>query len=63
MPLDRKDTPRSEYPRPQFARSLWFNLNGEWEFAFDDANEGLSQGWQDGRQLSFPSHIRLYFPE
>ena len=27
--------PRPEYPRPQFVRSEWLNLNGEWEFAFD----------------------------
>jgi beta-galactosidase/beta-glucuronidase len=51
MTFNREEIPRSEYPRPQFARSLWFNLNGEWEFAFDDANEGLSQGWHDGRIL------------
>ena len=22
--------PRAEYPRPQFERSEWVNLNGEW---------------------------------
>ncbi len=43
--------PRPEYPRPQFVRDLWLNLNGEWEFAFDDHNEGLRLGWHDGRQL------------
>jgi beta-galactosidase/beta-glucuronidase len=46
------DIPRPEYPRPQFVRNRWMNLNGEWEFAFDDNNEGLNAGWQDGRQLS-----------
>ncbi len=51
MTLKRKAIPRPEYPRPQFARSLWFNLNGEWEFAFDDANEGLNESWHDGRAL------------
>lgn len=29
------DVPRNEYPRPQFARSEWMSLNGEWEFSFD----------------------------
>ncbi|HVF28835.1 MAG TPA: glycoside hydrolase family 2 TIM barrel-domain containing protein [Pyrinomonadaceae bacterium] len=43
--------PRPEHPRPQFVRDLWMNLNGEWEFAFDDANEGLRLGWHDGREL------------
>jgi beta-galactosidase/beta-glucuronidase len=54
-----KPVPRPEYPRPQFARALWFNLNGEWEFAFDDSNEGLSAGWQDGRAL--PDRITVPF--
>lgn len=31
---------RTEYPRPQFARANWQNLNGEWDFAFDDEEKG-----------------------
>ena len=27
--------PRPEYPRPQFERDTWMNLNGEWQFSFD----------------------------
>ena len=27
--------PRNEYPRPQFVRSNWTNLNGEWDFSFE----------------------------
>ena len=38
-------TPRPEYPRPQFRRADWTNLNGEWRFAFDDADVGLASGW------------------
>ena len=59
MIFSRKDFPRAEYPRPQFARSIWFNLNGDWEFAFDDADEGLSLGWYDGRSL--PLRITVPF--
>ncbi|HEV2829339.1 MAG TPA: glycoside hydrolase family 2 TIM barrel-domain containing protein [Pyrinomonadaceae bacterium] len=59
MPLNHKEVPRPEYPRPQFARSLWFNLNGEWEFAFDDADAGLEEGWYDGRTL--PAKIIVPF--
>ncbi len=33
----------SEYPRPQFVRDAWVNLNGEWNFLFDDKNEGDKQ--------------------
>lgn len=28
------------YPRPQFVRKEWENLNGEWDFIFDEYNEG-----------------------
>lgn len=34
-----------DYPRPQFVRADWENLNGTWEFAFDDANQGEKEGW------------------
>ena len=27
--------PRPEYPRPQFVRDTWQNLNGAWAFSFD----------------------------
>lgn len=46
-----QEIPRPEYPRPDFVRQLWININGEWEFEFDDANEGLLLGWSDGREL------------
>ncbi|WP_040207400.1 glycoside hydrolase family 2 protein [Neobacillus jeddahensis] len=36
---------RQEYPRPQFIRSEWFSLNGEWDFEFDDQNMGLEEKW------------------
>ncbi|HEY4552694.1 MAG TPA: sugar-binding domain-containing protein, partial [Bacillaceae bacterium] len=36
---------RKEYPRPQLVRPDWVNLNGEWDFAFDDHNAGLKQQW------------------
>ncbi len=52
--------PRPEYPRPQFRRREWRNLNGEWEFSFDDADQGRDQGWQDGRALG--SRIVVPFP-
>ncbi|HET9321966.1 MAG TPA: glycoside hydrolase family 2, partial [Bryobacteraceae bacterium] len=37
--------PRPEYPQPQFQREQWVNLNGPWEFEFDDHNRGLEEGW------------------
>lgn len=41
------DIPRPEHPRPDFQRSLWQNLNGQWQFAFDDQDVGHAQGWQN----------------
>ncbi len=44
--------PRPEHPRPDYMRQTFVNLNGEWEFAFDDGDVGLAQGWQQpGRAL------------
>src|SRR5215216_5364723 len=57
--------PRPEYPRPQFMRKQWLNLNGVWEFAFDDSDEGLKLGWQLGAHLNmsivvpYPYQCRL----
>ncbi|MBR0458516.1 MAG: hypothetical protein IJJ26_04720 [Victivallales bacterium] len=36
--------PRAEYPRPQFARKEWLNLNGEWQFEIDSGDSGLKRG-------------------
>lgn len=36
---------RKDYPRPQFVRGNWENLNGVWEFAFDDTNVGEKEKW------------------
>lgn len=40
---------RPEYPRPQFRRDDWTPLNGEWEFDFDDAADGIKRGLSDGK--------------
>lgn len=36
----KAEIPRSEYPRPQFERSDWQNLNGKWTFTFDFGKSG-----------------------
>lgn len=51
---------REEYPRPQFVRQEWENLNGEWEFAFDDENIGLSEKWYQKKQ-EFDKTIQVPF--
>ena len=39
------EIPRKEYPRPQFERDQWQNLNGQWDYTFDFAGSGLEQGY------------------
>lgn len=47
-----------DYPRPQFVRSKWQNLNGKWNFTFDDNNEGETKKYF----LSFPKHDEINVP-
>ncbi|WP_123039584.1 glycoside hydrolase family 2 protein [Cohnella candidum] len=51
---------RSEYPRPQFVRGQWMNLNGEWDFEFDDGNVGEREGWNEGSR-PFSKKIQVPF--
>ncbi len=37
-----------DYPRPQLVRQNFTNLNGQWDFAFDDENIGEKSGWEKG---------------
>ncbi len=55
--------PRPEYPRPQFRRdNNWINLNGEWEFTFDDTNCGLKERWyKDTQKNKFNQKIVVPF--
>ncbi len=41
---------QKDYPRPQFVRKDWTNLNGNWDFGFDDDNKGEAEGWYEGFQ-------------
>lgn len=53
------DRVRPEYPRPLLVRKEWKSLNGMWQFAFDDRNEGSASGWSSGKDL--PSRILVPF--
>ena len=44
--------PRPEYPRPQFKRDNWKNLNGNWNFSFDDQNIGENNSWFKKEKLT-----------
>ena len=41
--------PRPEYPRPDFVRGEWMNLNGTWRFDFDDEDRGRKEHWERTR--------------
>lgn len=43
---------RNEYPRPQFQRDFWMNLNGTWKFSFDDQNVGEKDKWYQESDFS-----------
>jgi len=40
---DAVPVPRPEYPRPQFVRDEWVNLNGTWSFEFDFSRSGMDR--------------------
>jgi beta-galactosidase/beta-glucuronidase len=54
-----QQTPRPEYPRPQFERSAWVNLNGTWTYAFDFGKTGREKNWQN--QKAFDGKITVPF--
>lgn len=46
------------YPRPQFVRNKWVDLNGEWDFSFDDDEVGVAERWMD----HFPAALQINVP-
>ena len=43
--------PRPEYPRPQFVRDGWMNLNGQWQFEIDHGASGRARGLVEKEKL------------
>ncbi len=41
--------PRPEYPRPQFERKDWINLNGQWSYTFDFGKSGKNRNFQSSK--------------
>lgn len=65
--MTRIETPRPEYPRPDFQRGTsegidWINLNGTWEFAFDPDDVGENEKWFSSDDTNFPLQIRVPYP-
>jgi len=45
----KADTPRAEYPRPQFERAQWLNLNGTWTYTFDFGKSGVNRDFRNSK--------------
>ncbi len=41
--------PRAEYPRPQFERADWENLNGQWSYTFDFGKSGMNRHFYESK--------------
>jgi len=57
VPSDLHD----RHPRPLLARSNWTDLGGRWQFAYDDANAGLAERWEQ-HDAPFTETIEVPFP-
>lgn len=60
--LGQQSMPRPQYPRPDFQREAWLNLNGTWNFQFDPANEGEAAGWFETSTTALQDQIAVPFP-
>lgn len=49
---------KKDYPRPQLVRQEWENLNGTWDFLFDDRNVGEKEKYY----AKFPGELQIQVP-
>ncbi len=54
--------PWPEHPRPDFQRTPWVNLNGEWRFAFDPQDVGSKEEWFKPGKHTLDRTIVVPFP-
>ncbi len=59
--FSQQNIPLPEHPRPDFERSEWLNLNGNWAFEFDKKDAGLTEKWFLGKK-PFTQTISVPFP-
>ena len=55
-----QEIPLPEHPNPIFQRDYWMNLNGIWQFQFDEHNQGIQEKWFE--QTGFADEITVPFP-
>lgn len=51
--------PRKEYPRPQFERTEWINLNGTWSYQIDPSGTGIERNFKESK--GFDGNILVPF--
>ena len=56
-----ENIPLPEHPRPDFQRQQWLNLNGPWQFRFDEKDVGRKEQWFKAG-VDFPETIMVPFP-
>ena len=49
------------HPRPQLTRPRWDDLCGTWGFAYDDADVGLAESWEQSG-APFDRTIEVPYP-
>lgn len=54
-------TAKALAPNPQFQRENWIDLCGSWDFAHDDVNAGIDEGWWRG-DVAFDRQIVVPYP-
>ena len=52
---------RPEYPRPDWQRKEWLNLNGSWDFIFDQEDLGVTEAWYLADGPAFTRQIQVPF--
>ena len=55
----KPESPLREYPRPQFVRDEWQNLNGLWKYAIRPKSEGRPDQWDGDILVPFPVESAL----
>ena len=51
------------HPRPMMCREAWTSLDGTWQFAHDDAREGIASRWfHPSSAEAFEQSIQVPYP-
>lgn len=55
------DEKKGNSPRPDWYREGWIDLNGSWQFEFDDAGKGIEEGWYQEHAYSRTIQVPFCF--